>query len=112
MNEITWQDFEKVEIRTGKIIKAEPFPKARNPAYKLWIDFGEELGIKKSSAQITKHYTIESLINKKVIAVVNFPPKQIADVMSECLVTGFPDENGDILLATADSDVPLGSKLC
>lgn len=99
---ITWGDFEKIELRAGTIIEVADFPKARKPAYQLRIDFGE-WGVLKSSAQITVHYTKEELMGKQVIAVVNFPKKQIADFMSECLVTGFADENGDIVLSSVES---------
>lgn len=111
MSEITWQDFTKIELHAGTIIKAEPYPEAHKPAYKLLIDFGPEIGHLKSSAQITHHYTPETLLGKQIIAVTNFPPKQIGRFMSECLVTGFPDEHGHIILSTPQKDTPNGARL-
>jgi tRNA-binding protein len=108
---ITWEDFEKIDIRTGTIIEVKDFAKARKPAYQLVIDFGSELGLKKSSAQITAHYTKEDLLNRPVIAVVNFPPKQIADFTSECLVLGVYDENKDVILLKPDKPAGNGSKI-
>ena len=111
MPEITIDDFMKVDIRVGEVVDVKPFEKARKPAFKLWVDFGEELGVKKSSAQITAHYTPESLIGRRVAAVVNFQPRQIADFMSEILVLGFPDENNEVVLITPERNVPLGGRL-
>lgn len=110
MEHITWNDFEKVEMRAGTILEVQPFPKAKKPAYKLVIDFGP-YGILKSSAQITKHYTPEALVGKQIVAVINFPEKQIADFKSQCLVTGFADENGDIVLTALERKVPDGTKI-
>lgn len=110
-NMITWHDFEKVEMRVGTIIEINDFPKANKPAFQLTIDFGSELGIKKSSAQITKRYTKEDLIGKQIIAVVNFPKKQIADFMSECLVLGSVGEENDIVLMTSDIPVENGLRI-
>lgn len=111
MDEISWRDFEKVELRVGAIIQVDEFPKAHKPAYKLTIDFGAVIGQRRSSAQITKHYSKEELVGRQVVAVINFPRKQIADFMSECLVTGFSDANGDIVLSAVERPVPNGSKL-
>ncbi len=108
---ISWEDFEKVDIRLGTIIKAEEFPEAKRPAYKLWVDLGDEIGVKKSSAQITKVYQLEELVGKRVLAVVNFPPRQVGKFMSEILVTGFYRAEGEVVLATADSEAPNGAKL-
>jgi tRNA-binding protein len=111
MNEINWDDFTRVELRVGTILEAEIFPEARKPAYKLLIDFGKEIGLKKSSSQITEHYSTEDLIGKQIVAVVNFPRKQIGPLMSECLVTGFYDPEGAVILAIPDKPVENGSKL-
>jgi tRNA-binding protein len=108
---ITWDEFTKVELRVGRVISAKPFPEARKPAYILEVDFGSELGIKKSSAQLTALYKPEELVGRLVVAVVNFPKKQIGPIMSECLVTGFANENGHVALCVPDKSVPLGSKL-
>lgn len=112
MATISWDDFTKVELRVGRIVQAEVFAQARKPAFKLQVDFGPEIGLRKSSAQITDLYTPESLVGKLVVAVVNFPPKQIGPLMSECLVTGFYDENGAVALCVPDRPVPLGARLC
>ena len=111
MQEISWNDFMKVELRVGRVLQAEVFKEARKPAYKLLVDFGPELGQRKSSAQITAHYQPEELVGRLVVAVVNFPKKQIGPLMSECLVTGFHDANGAVALCAPDKDVPLGTRL-
>ena len=111
MEEIQWNDFIKVELRVGRVIQAEVFEKARRPAYILHVDFGEAIGIKKSSAQITDLYEINELIGKLVVAVINFPKKQIGPIQSECLVTGFHNSHGHVALCVPDQDVPLGTKL-
>lgn len=108
---IAYDDFEKVDIRVGRIIAAEPFPQARKPAYKLSIDFGGEIGIKRSSAQITVHYTLDQLVGMQVLAVVNFAPRQIGPFMSEVLTLGLPDADGNVVLIGPKSDVPEGGKL-
>ncbi len=109
--ELSWDDFEKVDMRTGTIIDVSDFPKARKPAYRLTIDFGPEIGVKKSSAQITAHYRKEDLLQRQIIAVVNFPPKQIADFISECLVLGVYDENKDVILLKPDKPAGNGFKI-
>jgi tRNA-binding protein len=108
---INWDDFEKIDMRVGTVIDVSDFPKARKPAYQLTIDFGSGIGIKKSSAQITAHYQKEDLLNRQVIAVVNFPPKQIADFISECLVLGVYDENKDVILLSPERSVKDGQKI-
>ncbi len=111
MEEISWNDFMKVELRVGRIIHAEVFKEARKPAYRLQVDFGEELGVRKSSAQITALYRPEDLTGRLVVAVVNFPRKQIGPLMSECLVTGFHNADGEVALCIPERDVPLGTRL-
>lgn len=108
---IAYDDFAKLDVRVGQIKQVEPFPEARNPAFKLWIDFGDDIGVKKSSAQITALYSAQDLIGKRVLGVVNFPPRQIGPFMSEILVLGVPDENDDVVLLTPDHDVPLGGRM-
>ena len=109
---ITFDDFMKVDIRVGKILRAEEFPEARKPAIKMWIDFGSAIGERKTSAQVTAHYTPETLVGKQVMGVVNFPPRQIGKFMSEVLVLGLADNEGGIVLLSPDQDVPLGERMC
>jgi len=111
MDNLSFDDFLKVDIRVGRVVQAEPYREARKPAIKLWVDFGDDLGIRKSSAQITKHYDPEMIVGKQVMAVVNFPPRQIGKFMSEILVLGLPDENGDIVLVGPDQPVPSGGRM-
>jgi tRNA-binding protein len=109
--QIAFDDFLKVDVRLGRVVKAEPFPAARKPAYKLTIDFGPDIGVKKSSAQITRHYTIDQLQGRMVAAVVNFPPRQIGPFMSEVLTLGFPDADGEVVLVGVDRDAVVGGRL-
>ena len=109
-DEISWSTFEQVDLRIGTIIKVEDFPEARKPAYKIWVDLGT-IGVKKSSAQVTEHYTIEGLMGKQVVCIVNFGEKQIGPFLSQVLISGFPDENGAVILTTVDKKVPNGAKL-
>lgn len=111
MAEISFDDFLKVDIRVGKVVRAEPYPEARKPAIKMWVDFGPEIGERKTSAQVTKHYTPESLIGKTVMGVVNFPPRQIGKFMSEVLVLGVPDAENEVVLLSPGQDVPLGGRM-
>jgi tRNA-binding protein len=108
---ISYADFEKVDIRVGRITRAEPFPEARKPAIRLWVDFGGGIGVKRSSAQITRHYTPEALVGRLVLGVVNFPPRQIGPVLSEVLVLGVPDPDGQVVLIGPDLDVPTGGRM-
>ncbi|CTQ51917.1 tRNA-binding protein YgjH [Roseibium album] len=110
-DQISFDEFLKVDVRVGRIVEAEDFPEARKPAYKMRIDFGPEIGIKKTSAQITKHYSLDDLVDRLVMAVVNFPPRQIGPVMSEVLTLGVPDDEGEVVLLTPDKDVPIGGRL-
>lgn len=108
---ISYDDFQRVDIRVGTVVRAEPFPEARRPAIKLWVDFGGELGVRKSSAQITRHYTPDSVVGRQVVAVVNFPPRQIGKFMSEILVLGVPDSDGEVVLLRPDLAVPDGGRM-
>lgn len=111
MQTITWSEFESIELRVGTIIRAETFPEARKPAYKIWVDFGPEIGVKQSSAQITTHYNLEELVGKQIVGVVNFPKKQIWPFHSEFLCTWFYREDGSVILAIPEKEVPNGAKL-
>ncbi|SMY05915.1 tRNA-binding protein [Flavimaricola marinus] len=111
MDNISYDYFQKVDVRVGRVTRAEPYPEARKPAIKLWIDFGGEIGERRSSAQITAHYDPETLVGRQVMAVVNFPPRQIGKFISEVLVLGLPDENGEVVLTVPDQEVPLGGRL-
>ncbi|CRL16722.1 tRNA-binding protein [Phaeobacter italicus] len=111
MAEISFDEFLKVDVRVGEVIRAEDYPEARKPAIKMWVDFGEEIGVKKTSAQVTAHYSPEKLVGKQVMAVVNFPPRQIGKFMSEVLVLGLPDESGEIVLIGPDGPVPIGGRM-
>lgn len=111
MGEISWDDFEKVEVRAGRVVAAEPFPEARRPAIKLTVDFGPEVGTRRTSAQLTAHYEPEALLGRQVVAVVNFPPKRIAGFKSEVLVLGVPDENGEVVLLSPDLEIPEGGRM-
>lgn len=108
---LSFDDFLKVDIRVGQVLRAEPYPEARKPAIKMWIDFGPDVGERRTSAQVTSHYTIDSLVGRRVLAVVNFPPKQIGKFMSECLVLGVPDATGEVILVAPDQAVPVGGRM-